>query len=70
MSLEYHRIFEDNLPKGMEVFYEIVVDGTDTAIIWRCASKVKDKAFTKLDGEETVFSYGCEPKHLICMYIV
>ncbi len=63
---KYHRIFEDNLPKGMEVFYEIVgwVDGTDTTIMGRCAnSKVKDKAFTKLYGEETVFSYGCEPKH-------
>lgn len=63
---KYHRIFENNLPKGMEVFYEIVgwVDGTDTTIMGRCAnSKVKDKAFTNLYGEETVFSYGCEPKH-------
>lgn len=63
---KYHKIFEDNLPKGMEVFYEIVgwVDGTDTTIMGRCAnSKVKDKAFTKLYGKETVFSYGCEPKH-------
>lgn len=63
---KYHKIFEDNLPKGMEVFYEIVgwVDGTDKTIMGRCAnSKVKDKAFTKLYGEETVFSYGCEPKH-------
>ena len=58
----YHEKFRDVLPKGMEVFYEIVgwVDQEKT-IMGRCSNKlIKDKEFTKQYGPETVFSYGCE----------
>lgn len=60
---KYHDFFEDRLPKGMTVFYEIVgwVDET-TPIMGRCNNKlVKDKEFEKMYGKETVFTYGCEP---------
>lgn len=59
----YHDFFKDKLPKGMEVFGEIVgwVDET-TPIMGRCNNKlVKDKEFEKMYGKETVFTYGCEP---------
>lgn len=59
---KYHDFFKDRLPKGVEVFYEIVgwVDENKT-IMGRCKnSLVRDKAFTKQYGEETVFSYGCD----------
>lgn len=59
---KYHDMFKDKLPKGVEVFYEIVgwVDES-TTIMGRCANKlIKDKAFTKQYGDETIFSYGCE----------
>lgn len=58
---KYHDLFKERLPKGMEVFYEIVgwVD-KDKTIMGRCSNKlIKDKAFSKKYGEETVFSYGC-----------
>lgn len=58
---KYHDMFKDKLPKGMEVFYEIVgwVDENKT-IMGRCSNKlVKDKEFSKQYGDETVFSYGC-----------
>jgi len=58
----YHDFFKDKLPKGMEIFYEIVGwVNEEKTIIGRCSNKlVKDKEFTKLYGKETVFSYGCE----------
>ena len=58
----YHNFFKDRLPKGAEIFYEIVgwVDDNNT-IMGRCSNKlVKDKEFSKQYGSETVFSYGCE----------
>ena len=58
---KYHQMFAEKLPKGMEVFYEIVgwIDGERT-IMGRCNNKlVKDKEFSKQYGNETVFSYGC-----------
>lgn len=58
----YHNFFKDRLPKGAEIFYEIVgyVDG-GTTIMGKCSNKlVKDKEFTKQYGDETVFSYGCD----------
>ncbi len=60
--MKYHDFFKDKLPKGMEIFYEIIgwVD-KDTTIMGRCSNKlVKDKEFSKQYGDETVFSYGCE----------
>lgn len=59
---KYHDMFKDKLPKGMEVFYEIVgwVDENKT-IMGKCSNKlIKDKEFSKQYGDETVFSYGCE----------
>lgn len=60
---KYHDFFAERLPKGTEVFYEIVGwTGTDKTIMGRCSNKlIKDKAFEKQYGPETVFSYGCEP---------
>lgn len=58
----YHRFFAERLPKGVEVFYEIVgwVNDEQT-IMGRCKnSLIKDKEFAKKYGDETVFSYGCE----------
>lgn len=59
---KYHDLLKDRLPKGVEIFYEIVgwVDDL-TTIMGRCSNKlVKDKEFFKQYGSETVFSYGCE----------
>ena len=59
---KYHDMFKDKLPKGIEVFYEIVgwVDENKT-IMGRCPNKlIKDKKFSKQYGNETIFSYGCE----------
>lgn len=59
---KYHDFFKDKLPKGMEVYYEIVgYTHDDQTIMGRCSNKlVKDPEFTKLYGQETVFSYGCD----------
>ena len=59
---KYHDMFKSRLPKGAEIFYEIVgwVD-TDRTIMGRCQNKlIKDKEFTKQYGDVTTFSYGCE----------
>lgn len=58
----YHNFFKDRLPKGAEIFYEIVGwVNEDATIMGRCSNKlVKDKEFSKQYGAETVFSYGCE----------
>lgn len=58
---KYHDFFKERLPKGMEVFYEIVgyTQGSQT-IMGKCSNKlVKDKEFSRQYGDETVFSYGC-----------
>jgi hypothetical protein len=54
--------FEGKLRKGEVVYYEIVgFQGPEGAPIMSevINSKVKDPEFTKLYGEKTVFSYGC-----------
>lgn len=58
---KWHNFFADRLPKGMEVFYEIVgYTHDDTLIMGKCKnSLVKDKEFTKQYGEFTKFTYGC-----------
>jgi hypothetical protein len=60
---KYHDFFEEKLPKGMTVFYEIVGwVNESTPIMGRCSNKlIKDKTFEKIYGQETVFTYGCEP---------
>lgn len=60
--LPYHDFFKEKLPKGYEVFYEIVgwVDANKT-IMGKCSNKlIKDKEFSKQYGAETIFSYGCD----------
>lgn len=59
----YHDFFKDKLPKGMEVFFEIVGwVNESTPIMGKCSNKlVKDKEFEKKYGKETIFTYGCEP---------
>lgn len=59
---KYHDFFKERLPKGVEVFYEIVgYVHDDTLIMGKCQNKlVKDKAFEKQYGKETAFTYGCE----------
>lgn len=58
---KYNDFFIDKLPKGMTVYGEIVgwID-ENTPIMPKCKnSKVKDKEFSKMYGEETIFTYGC-----------
>lgn len=59
---KYHKLFAEKLPKGMEVFYEIVgYVHDDTPIMGRCKnSLVQDKEFCKQYGDVTTFSYGCD----------
>lgn len=60
---KWHDFFDGKLPKGMTVYYEIVgwVD-ENRPIMNRCSNKlVKDEAFSKKYGDETVFTYGCKP---------
>lgn len=61
-------MFVGKLPKGMTVYGEIVGwVNESTPIMPRCANfKVKDKAFSKQYGHETVFTYGCEPGENDC----
>ena len=55
--------FEGKLRKGEVVYYEIVGFVNESTPIMASVknSKIKDKAFSKQYGEETVFSYGCDP---------
>lgn len=59
---KYHDFFKDKLPKGFEVFYEVVGWVNEkTPIMSKCSnSLVKDKEFSKKYGKETIFTYGCE----------
>ena len=60
---QHAKVFEGKLMKGETVYAEIV-GFTDTgAPIMSTANnkKMNDKEFIKQYGEETVFSYGCEP---------
>lgn len=55
--------FEGKLRKGETVYYEIVGFVNESTPIMASVknSKISDKAFSKQYGEETVFSYGCDP---------
>lgn len=59
--LHWHKFFADRLPKGVEVYYELVGWVNDkTPIMPACKnSKVNDKEFKKQYGSQTVFTYGC-----------
>ena len=56
--------FEGKLRKGEVVYYEIVgfVNASTPIMSSVKNSKISDKEFTKQYGEETVFSYGCDPE--------
>lgn len=60
---EMAKKFEGKLYKGEVVYYEIVGFVNENTPIMASVknSKIKDKEFTKQYGEETVFSYGCDP---------
>lgn len=60
---QWHNLFSGKLRKGETVYYEIVgwVD-QEMTIMPRCKNKkIGDKEFSKKYGEETTFSYGCQP---------
>ena len=61
--IEMAKKFEGKLHKGEVVYYEIVgfVNNTTPIMASVKNSKISNKAFTKLYGPETVFSYGCDP---------
>lgn len=55
--------FENKLCKGEVVYYEIVgfINASTPIMASVKNSKIPDKAFIKKYGEETIFSYGCDP---------
>ena len=63
----HSKFFEGKLHKGETVYYEVVGFTTNgTPIMSSCDNKkvdklVGDKEFSKQYGQQTVFSYGCEP---------
>lgn len=59
---KYNTLFDGRLPKGMTVYGEIVGwVNNETPIMPRCNnSRMKDKEFLKMYGDETVFTYGCK----------
>lgn len=61
--VEMAKKFEGKLHKGETVYYEIVGFVNENTPIMASVknSKIKDKEFSKQYGEETVFSYGCDP---------
>lgn len=61
---EMAKKFEGKLHKGETVYYEIVGFVNENTPIMASVknSKIKDKEFSKMYGEETVFSYGCDPE--------
>lgn len=59
----HSKFFEGKLLKGESVYYEVVgFTHIGAPIMSSCNNKkINDKEFVKQYGEETVFSYGCEP---------
>ena len=60
---DHSKFFEGKLWKGETVYYEVVGFTADGGtIMGKCNNKkINDKEFVKKYGEETVFSYGCDP---------
>ena len=60
---EHSKAFEGKLWKGETVYYEVVGFTSDGGTIMGKANnkKLNDKEFIKKYGNETIFSYGCEP---------
>ncbi|MBS6715323.1 MAG: hypothetical protein KH231_07655 [Dialister sp.] len=65
---KYNTFFANVLPKGVEVFYEIVgYVNEETPIMGKCNNaRLNDKDFLNKYGKETVFSYGCQPGENEC----
>lgn len=63
--MKHHEALIPYLEPGMEVFYEVVgytgPGSADTIMAIGDNTKLKDKAFVKQFGKQTVFSYGCQP---------
>ncbi len=61
--ITHHNYFKDKLNKGETVYYEIVGYGDgDVPIMKTCNNaKIKDKEFSKMYGDTTVFTYGMFP---------
>ena len=59
---QYHDYFKDKLKKGETVYYEVVgwVDENTPIMPSGDNKKIQDKEFTKLYGDKTHFTYGCE----------
>ena len=59
---KYHDDLASKLKKSESAYYEIVgFMENGTPIMPRCSNKkVSDKEFSKIYGDETTFSYGCE----------
>ena len=64
---QHAKRFEDKLWKGETVYYEVVgFTHTGQSIMGSCNNKkLNDKEFVKQYGEETIFSYGCEPNPVV-----
>ena len=60
---QHSKLFEGKLNKGETVYYEVVgFTQTGAPIMSTCSNKkMNDKDFVKQYGEETVFSYDCDP---------
>lgn len=60
---QYHDYFKDKLQKGETIYYEVVgwVDENTPIMPSGDNKKIKDKEFTKMYGDRTHFTYGCEP---------
>lgn len=60
---KHEKVFEGKLHKNETVYYEIVGFTNDGTPIMPKASnkKLNNKEFIKKYGEETIFSYGCDP---------
>lgn len=59
----YHNLLKGKLKKGETIYYEIVGYINETTPIMGVANnkKMNDKEFVKKYGEQTTFSYGCQP---------
>lgn len=60
---QHAKQFEGKLWKGETVYYEVVgFTDTGSSIMPSVKnSKIKDKEFSQMYGDETIFSYGCAP---------
>lgn len=59
---QYHDYLKDKLKKGETIYYEVVGWVNENTPIMPSGDnkKIQDKEFTKLYGEKTNFTYGCE----------